>query len=233
MRRLDHEFISGVRLLVGEATRLGEGLEVRYEGKPLKDPYLLLVRIINTGRRAIDEEEFREPVAVEVDQRIVSARVVKTGRLGMRPPPAGGRTGIRAGQVTVNENEARLGGMLFNKNEWVAISLLMDGEPTLRQVHIRVPDVEPTREFKPESYRQWYEPFFPIFGILVGTLVLALLIYPWSVIRDRLGEDSTIVGGLALALLLLAIFLGVKANQFARRFFGRWEKYREESLRVF
>jgi hypothetical protein len=41
-KRFDHEFISGVRLLANEATRLARELELRFRNNIIKDPYLLL-----------------------------------------------------------------------------------------------------------------------------------------------------------------------------------------------
>jgi hypothetical protein len=73
---LDYEFISGIRLLAGEAARLSSGLRVMSGSQLVADPYLLLVRLINTGRRAISKEDFQgKSCKVVLDRAVLSAEV--------------------------------------------------------------------------------------------------------------------------------------------------------------
>jgi hypothetical protein len=53
-RQLAYELISKVQLVVRDETRSAEDLEVRYKGRPVEDPYVLLFGIINTGNRLLN-----------------------------------------------------------------------------------------------------------------------------------------------------------------------------------
>ena len=64
-KHLDYEFISGTRLLANEAIRIAGELQLRFRNSIVKDPYLLLVRLINTGNRPLTEEDFEQPVRID------------------------------------------------------------------------------------------------------------------------------------------------------------------------
>jgi len=85
-KHLDYEFISGTRLFSQRAKEL-KRLELRYEENVISDPYLMLVRFINTGNKPITSDDFEWPVHIEakgLEQHPLSAGVSETSHPDLR-----------------------------------------------------------------------------------------------------------------------------------------------------
>jgi hypothetical protein len=161
---LGYEFISGIRLLAGEAARLSSGLRVMSESQLVADPYLLLVRLINTGRRAISEEDFQgEPCGIALDRVVLSAEIAGRSNPQMEAVPE------RKG------NEAQLQPTLFKPGEWIALAILTDGKPGDQSVDLRSPHIAKPREYKPREYGEVAEMLSIIAGISLWFGLIALL----------------------------------------------------------
>ena len=116
-KHLDYEFISGTRRSANEAIRIAGELQLRFRNSIVKDPYLLLVRLINTGNRPLTEEDFEQPVRIELDAPILSGWIAKADPEAL-VPTVGWRNDV-----------LEVSGTLFNKGDWIALGVLTDGEP--------------------------------------------------------------------------------------------------------
>jgi hypothetical protein len=166
-KRFDFEFISGTRLLADEATRLAGELELRFRNSIVKDPYLLLVRLINTGNRPLAEEDFEEPVRIELDAPVLSAWIAKADPEELTPA-------VKWQTATVEVSAT-----LFNRGDWMALGVLTDGEPKEKRVKVRIIGVKKARKFEHISNALNQTAVF--LGILAGTssfLAFALLVDP-------------------------------------------------------
>jgi hypothetical protein len=138
-KRFDNEFISGVRLLANEATRLAGELELRFRNDIIKDPYLLLVRLINTGNKPLAEGDFEQPVRIELHAPVLSAWLAKSDPEELSP------------KVTWQDTKVEVAPTLFNKGDWVAFVVLTDGEPKETSIDIRIVGVKKSRKFEHQS----------------------------------------------------------------------------------
>jgi hypothetical protein len=107
----------------------------------VKEPYLLLVRLINTGNKHIDVRDFEHPVRIELGgaTKIVATEVVKRSNPEMQP------------RLEIVDTSVLVYPMLLNQREWMAFSILMDGEPAERRVVTRISGGTKPRPFKPPT----------------------------------------------------------------------------------
>jgi hypothetical protein len=228
-RRLSYEFVAGSHLLTRDVAHIGQGLEVRYNNRVVEDPYWLIVRIINTGRKAIDKTDFKEPIEIQVDRPIILAEVVKTGREEMKKPA-----------VKFNANQVGIPGILFNRQDWLAVSILTSGEPVEKKVHVRAKDVEPSQEFKFRTYGDSLDKLFLgiSFGLTIGLLIIGGMVATrlWNALAPVFqfkGPVSTTAGiSVSIGVFLLAAIGGVFIGENLLRLFQKWESTRQEYLRV-
>jgi hypothetical protein len=227
-KHLDYEFISGVHLVASEAARLAGDLKVTYKDQAIKDPYLLLVRLINTGNKHIESEDFDTPVRVELGaSKVISAEVVKTSQEQMNP------------SLEVQENAVVLHPMLFNRNEWLAFTAVTDGEPTEKVVIARIAGGSEPREFKFKAAKApTLEPLpvfagfgvtFAGFGVL-GTTLSRLFpnTYPSANSTDvPLIQNMLLIGG-----AIVCILLGVGATRSLRRVYKAPFERKSKELEV-
>jgi hypothetical protein len=159
-KQLDYEFILGVRLLATEAARLEGDLKVQYGQRKVTEPYLLLVRLINTGNKSIDPRDFDQPVRVELGStEVVTAGIVKKSNSEMRTR----RPEVGSGVVLIYP-------ILFEPGEWIAFTILTDGEPPEREVVARISGGREPRPFKSRQSPE-RSPYQQAAGIIPAVLV--------------------------------------------------------------
>jgi hypothetical protein len=225
--RLDHEFVSGARLLSDDAAHLPTQLEVRYQDEVLHRPYLQIVRLINAGPREIKEDDFRMPIRIELGVPVIAVHVAKT-----RPPEIAPRVRRDATAAVVEP-------MLFNRQDWIGLSILTDGEPTHRRVELRAVNTAESRPFRVPNREQWLPGTV---AALVGVLSFILFVLVWGAlvfvpapkgsskpysIRPPLPEWADTVGiFVVMALAITGAFL-------AWNLALRWVRRTVESFRIF
>jgi hypothetical protein len=215
-KHLDYEFISGTRLLADEATRLAGELELRFKSSIIKDPYLLLVRLINTGNRPLGEEDFEQPIRIELDAPVLTGWIAKADPEELAPT------------VRWYADIVEVPGTLFNKGDWIALGVLTDGEPREKKINIRIVGVKKARQF--EHYSKALNQAAVFLGILAGMfsfLASALLVDPLTHGDFTRWQDLANPPGLAnppwqyyaitVSALLLPIFLGIIVTRLVRR----------------
>jgi hypothetical protein len=218
---LDYEFISGIRLLAGEAARLSSGLRVMSGTQTVADPYLLLVRLINTGRRAISDEDFQgEPCKVVLDRPVLSAEVADKSDSQMEV------------LAEWKGSEARLPPTLFKPREWVALAILTDGKPDEQSVDLRSPRIAKPREYKPREYGELAEMLSVIAGAGLWGGILALLVplnryvVQWDLLTQE--NADTVSGGIMLAAIPFSIIVARRFSRLMKKWFGR----RAEAMKI-
>jgi hypothetical protein len=220
-KHLDYEFISGVRLLANEATRLAGELELRFRNSIIKDPYLLLVRLINTGNKPLEQEDFEQPVRIELDAPVLSAWIAKADPEELIPP-------VEWQATTVEVSAA-----LFNKGDWIALGVLTDGEPKEKSINMRIVGVKKPRKF--EHLNTALNQSAVILGISAGMfsfLALALLVDPLTngnyAVWGDLANPPWQYYAISTSAFVLPIIVGVVVTRLVRRLSQR----RTEPLKV-
>jgi hypothetical protein len=137
-KHLDYEFISGTHVIKEEIARAKADLQLYSDGRIVKDPYLLIMRIINTGNRPIQESDFTDRIRIDFQAGVVTAKLIKSSPVGI------------ATELEWEGGVLYVHGMLLNQGDWVALSILTDGEPRRIPPEARIVGVRELREFSPE-----------------------------------------------------------------------------------
>ncbi|WP_147437326.1 hypothetical protein [Micromonospora musae] len=92
-------------------------LEVTYKGSVVPDASVVVVRIVNTGDKAILPEDFRSPLAIKLHgaNRVVSALTTKTRPVDLGPA------------VSAEENCCLIQPLLINPTDMIQVQLLASG----------------------------------------------------------------------------------------------------------
>jgi len=215
-KHFDYEFISGVRLLADEATRLAGDLELRFKTSVIKDPYLLLVRLINTGNKPLVEEDFEQPVRIELDAPVLSAWIAKSEPEELIPA------------VGWYSDTVEIFPALFNKGDWIALGALTDGEPPKKNINVRIVGVKKPRKF--EHFSKALNQSAVFFGILVGLVSLVgavLLVDPmtdgnfqrWADLANppNVADPPWQYYAISVTALVMPILIGIFATRLVRR----------------
>lgn len=219
---LDYEFITGIRLLALEAAQLPSEIKVVCGDQLIADPYLLLVRIINVGRRDVSEEDFKgEMCTIRLDKPVRSVEVVKKSDPQM------------TAQTEWEGTEARLAPTLFKPDEWLALAILTDGAPVGRSVDVRAPGIAKPREYKPPEYRELASNL----GFVAGFIAFVVLVLvansagDYATAQFQLSKDASenIVGVIGLVGLPLVVIFGRQVSKWSRKWLGR----KTEAMKVF
>jgi hypothetical protein len=185
------------------------------------DPNLLLVRIINTGRRAVSEENFQgEPFRIMVDRKVRSVEIAEKSNPQM------------AAEVKWEGNEAQLQPALFKPGEWIALAILTDGKPTEQSVDSRSSGIAKPREYRPREYGEVAATLGACAGVLfwLGVVFLLMQLNKY-VVREHFAtqDDADAASGLALIVTtVLAVVVASWSNRLLKRRLGR----RAEGMKV-
>lgn len=112
-RRLSIHLLTPARVL-GHAGDRVDDLEISRRGRVLEDPYVVTVIVRNTGRHAVDDDQFHRGRPIKINFRVPVAL------LGS-PPEA----------VAVDGQDLLIGPDLFRKGEELQIQVLTDRAPVL------------------------------------------------------------------------------------------------------
>jgi hypothetical protein len=129
-KTLDWEMLANLPIVGRGATSMnGSKLEVVWDKtRPLTQPQLVKLRILNTGRREIEGDEYTEPVSVAVQGEIIEATVTDTSPANVYP----------LGTVKLaSKREVQLSPKLLNPEDWIDLQLLVDGEKAHPRVKAR------------------------------------------------------------------------------------------------
>jgi hypothetical protein len=179
------------------------------------------VRLINTGRRAISDEDFQgEPCKVVLDRPVLSAEVADKSDSQMEV------------LAEWKGSEARLPPTLFKPREWVALAILTDGKPDEQSVDLRSPRIAKPREYKPREYGELAEMLSVIAGAGLWGGILALLVslnryvVQWDLLTQE--NADTVSGGIMLAAIPVSIIIARRFSRLMKKWFGR----RAEAMKI-
>ena len=167
-------------------------IEIRYEGEAISDPYLMLVRFVNTGNKPIVPEDFKWPVHVEIEG--LEKFPLSVGVAATSNPDLGA-------EVALEPDGGTLEPLLLNPGDWVTMSLLLDGAPSTWKVRGRVVGV---KEFRP----YWQKRLAGLQTALGFTLGGFLTLVGVGVLVAG-GDSSGFKIGLASGNFVLAFLIGM------------------------
>lgn len=156
-KQLEYETLSHWPLLDDE-TRQAADFELRYKGKTVLNPYLLLVRFVNSGNKPISSDDYETLVRVELleEREILLAEVVESSSDDLDV------------KATIRSHNAVIKPVLLNPGDWFTLKLLLS-EPADAQIRGRIEGVRQIRPYKPR-------PLTLVGRVAWNSFVLALIL---------------------------------------------------------
>jgi hypothetical protein len=195
-KALSYELVSHASLLSVEK-EVKDKLSIAYEGKPISQLTLNLIRLINSGNTPITTTDFVRPPTILFDEtsEIISAEVSE------RKP-----TGLEA-TVTHNSTQVTVKPTLLNGGDWFEIKILSSGQGKITSVKGRVVGVREIAHFA--GHKGLYMAvtmgglLMAMIGELLGLLVsppgwllfflgLAIFLYAWLKTRSKIRANRKI-----------------------------------------
>jgi PASTA domain len=185
-KHLGYEFTNR-RIVTRTSYQESGDFRVMYGKRELKDPYLVVVRVVNDGKVEIRPDDWQEEFTLEAGPEIIESAVVAISSKGL--------------DVSVADREAhriRCSKHLLNKGEWFDVQMLVDGAPceTL-DVSARIAGarIGPVRRAKmPQS--QWSilegkgKVVFYILTFVAATVISVLFAYAVGAIPQ--GQETVV-----------------------------------------
>jgi hypothetical protein len=196
-KRIVYDITAHRRIITQTGYQVTKPLVVSYGDRKLSDPYLVVVRIANTGKMEIRPEDWEEPLSLTVGSEIVDSGIVGTSSRDLKV------------EVThVDSRQIRCSKILLNPGEWFDIQMLVDGPGNMSEASARIAGarLEPGKSPKPpqrRSYkyrRKWWNRY-----VIVGAVVVFSLAFEVVVLMN-LGNSPTtrvpeLVGGSAIQVV--------------------------------
>ncbi|HYX28957.1 MAG TPA: hypothetical protein VE863_10335 [Pyrinomonadaceae bacterium] len=112
-KRLSYEITSDV-VLISTEKEIRDKVEVRYEGQPVKNVHLLVVRLINDGYQPIKRDDFEKPIKFLFPKaRILTAEKVKYHPKNL------------ATQIHYRDDWLEMDPALFNRRDYIQFKVLL------------------------------------------------------------------------------------------------------------
>jgi hypothetical protein len=175
-KRLDYEIRTDQELISRTPFADSGNLQVSYEGSVVRNPRLVVVRFINTGKSEIRRDDFEGALQLSIaeDSKVVSAEVSDYQPKSLSPMVKLSST-----------HEVEIDPLLLNAGDWVELRLLIDGEKPNPQVNGRIAGVRTINivKFDPTSVTQ---RTLRMTGVVIGfTVILTTLVQAALSILER------------------------------------------------
>lgn len=168
-------------LLSVEASTPNSGLEVRLKGEPVTSPWLVSLKVENTGELSIEERDIESPLKLLFQGgKPISAETQSRSDRSISSTSV-----IDASSITIRHK-------LLNPGDWIAVDILFDGEPSIPPTALtRISGVTSPKTFSLKPTPDNKKRFIP-FGLPIPVVYTALVLV--SALALVLA-----VGGIALA----------------------------------
>ena len=186
-KRLDYRVRTNVPILSQHASELGSRIVVAHYGNELKEPRLVTVRIMNTGKQAIVAEDYVQGITIEYEANPpFEAFIARESGPGICTDVWSGTGGMHGDPIDVRP-------MLMNQGDWFDVQLLSDGPSGDVSVSARFKDQARPMRVITETSREKRE-----FTIL-ATFAVVFGLFAW------LG-DNVFNGNTGLVFIFLTLF---------------------------
>ena len=173
-KRLDYDIINNVPILSSQTGHISERLQVEYDGMIVEEPRIVTIRIENTGKRAVEPDEYEIPITItyqrnhpfdgfisNVSSQGISAEIDLPVDDELESEDPSGIIIIKPG--------------LLNRGEWLDVQLISDGNPGTVKVFARFTDQSRPMRKKSESPVPTLISY--VLGMIIGSLAALLLFF--------------------------------------------------------
>lgn len=150
-------------LLTLDSTSSNSGIEVRLRGASVAAPWLVNIRVENTGDIPIEHKDIESPLSLLFSGgKLISAEVQARSDNSI------------AAAASAASNSATITHKLLNPTDWISVDLLFDGEPNLPpSLYARISGVSSPRILMPKVAGDPRQSFNPL-GVPTPVLAVAL-----------------------------------------------------------
>ena len=183
-KRLSYEVLSN-NILISDEEEISDKVEIRYEGRSVKNVRFIVIRLINDGSLPIKKDDFEKPLRFEFPL----ARVLSAEKVRFHPSNMSTR-------LTYRDDWIELEPTLFNRKDYVQLKVLVSDYRDELKVDARIVGVPSIGKAGRSITRDLYLPS------LLSVLTLGVLIAVFKLTRlSNLGHY--------LIILLTAALIGV------------------------
>jgi hypothetical protein len=229
-KQLDWELRNDVQLVSPHAQRLREKLALDYDGVPMQDPRVVIVRVANTGKKAVSKDDFvgGEPIKIAYAQNWpLDVQLVQASK-GLSVDGAAEIEllyGKGFGEADVGDDfgKCQVIPSLLNPGEWLDIQLLSDHDHGEIVITARFADQRhPMRRVDLSSWfgtRRFIIAGVAavIFGIVAGFILPQLLPPPAQNTFDSVMDMVFQVFGFAFLITMLILVIRAARRRFPKR----------------
>jgi hypothetical protein len=136
-KSVSYDILANTPLLtVKEAVK--SKLEILYEGKPVKDVHLLLVRIVNTGNLPILPHDYERPIRLDLvgEAQLLSGEVYDTSPKSLRVLP------------TIDGKSIALPPLLLNSGDAITLKIIASNSGEGVKIDGRIVGVKEIKQFR-------------------------------------------------------------------------------------
>ncbi len=198
-KSLTYETISEASLLTLNE-ELNEKVQILYDGKVIKDVYLIILKIRNNGNSAILEKDFIKPIQINFSDKtqILSAEIIRTIPSNLNV------------EISLRTNQIGLAPVLLNSGDSISLKLLLTGHDGVMHLNGRIVGV---REIKKST-----SPTIFINKVEVNSLMVGVILYTIGIIVLFNGIESKSdiilrVGALLIMSPALALVIGERIRK--------------------
>jgi hypothetical protein len=203
-KQLDWELRHDVRLISPQARHLREKLELQYDGTPLVYPRVLVIRVANTGKKAVSAQDFDggDPVKIGYESNPPFDVQLVAASPGLSAEDVADVKRLYGLNGSKRKGAVEIVPKLLNAGEWFDVQMLSDYDHGDITVTSRFADQR--RPMKRLDLNQ-VRPRWPMFALalpaFVGGLATALL--------TTLSPAFSLPGNRVFSAVLLTVMLGL------------------------
>jgi hypothetical protein len=141
-------------------------LKVQFDGKPRRDLYQVVVRVINSGNVPIESDDFKRPLMFDFQAPILSAGVAEATPPDLQPA------------IEAHSQRVTLKPLLLNQGDAITLKVIVASPGKHLVASARISGVRQVREIDFSAQGDHTSPSNAFLnGVCVGTLLLVLLNY--------------------------------------------------------
>ena len=207
-RKLSYDILSNVSL-VSTSVEVRDKVQIFFEGKPVKNVWLIVIKLINDGNLPIKKEEFEQPLKFLFPK----SKVLNAEKVRFKPQNI-------ATAISYTDDEVEIAPALFNGKDYIEFKVLVSDYQEHMTIDARIVGVSDVQQVG-SSIKRVGSGFLQFtLGWLLATMVSSVVLFKGSAalynfVRFATGDATSIMGSIALVLLsLTAILQGIRNIRF-------------------
>jgi hypothetical protein len=203
-KRLSYYILSDVSL-VSASEVVRDRVEIRFEGKPVKNVWLIVIKLINDGHLPIKKDEFEQPLKFLFPK----SKVLNAEKIKFKPKNI-------ATTISYTDEEVEIAPALFNRKDYIEFKVLVSDYQQHMTIDARIVGVSNVQQVGSNTHLVG-SSFLRSLGLLLAVVLSSIVLYKGSVglfnvVRFGTGDLTSMMGNMALVFLALTGILHAIRN---------------------